>query len=72
MAHSFGWIEGDRPIAPFYIDLEAPVPESGIPKPGPLTVHLKDDHLHYAITWFGLAGAVAFAFAAWLRAQRRT
>lgn len=72
MAHSLGWTEGGRPIAPFYIDLEAPVPESGIPKPGPLTVHLKDDHLQYAITWFGLAGAVAFAFAAWLRAQRRT
>ena len=40
-------------VAPFYIDLEAPVPESGIPKPGPLEVHLKDDHLQYAITWFG-------------------
>ena len=72
MARSLGWAEGGRPIAPFYIDLEAPVPESAIPKPGPLTVHLKDDHLHYAITWFGLAGAVAIAFAAWLRAQRRT
>ncbi|QWG13875.1 SURF1 family protein [Bradyrhizobium sediminis] len=72
MARSLGWAEGGRPIAPFYIDLEAPAPESGIPKPGPLTVHLKDDHLYYAITWFGLAGAVAFAFAAWLRAQRRT
>jgi cytochrome oxidase assembly protein ShyY1 len=71
MARSLGWGEGGRPIAPFYIDLEAPVPESSIPKPGPLTVHLKDDHLQYAITWFGLAGAVAIAFAAWLRTQRR-
>jgi len=26
------------------------VPDSGVPKPGPLTVHLKDDHLQYAIT----------------------
>jgi cytochrome oxidase assembly protein ShyY1 len=33
------------------------VPDSGVPKPGPLTVHLKDDHLQYAITWFALAGA---------------
>lgn len=72
MARSLGWAEGGKPVAPFYIDLEAPVPASGIPKPGPLTVHLKDDHLQYAITWFGLAGAVAIAFAAWLRAQRRT
>lgn len=72
MARSLGWAEGGGPLAPFYIDLEAPVPASSIPKPGPLTVHVKDDHLQYAITWFGLAGAVAIAFAAWLRVQRRT
>jgi cytochrome oxidase assembly protein ShyY1 len=67
MAHILGWGE----VAPFYIDLETPAPESGIPKPGPLEVHLKDDHLQYAITWFGLAGAVLIAFAVWWRAQRR-
>jgi surfeit locus 1 family protein len=58
------------PVAPFYIDLETPVPESGIPKAGPLEVHLKDDHLQYAITWFGLAGVVLIAFGVWLRGQR--
>ena len=58
-------------VAPFYIDLESPVPESGIPKPGPLTVHLKDDHLQYAITWFGLGAVMAIAFGVWWRAQRR-
>jgi cytochrome oxidase assembly protein ShyY1 len=67
MARALGWGE----VAPFYIDLEAPVPESGIPKPGPLEVHLKDDHMQYAITWFALAGAVVIAFAVWWRAQRR-
>jgi cytochrome oxidase assembly protein ShyY1 len=67
MARALGW--GD--VAPFYIDLEAPVPESGIPKPGPLEVHLKDDHLQYAVTWFGLAGAVLIAFGVWLQGQRR-
>jgi cytochrome oxidase assembly protein ShyY1 len=67
MAHALGWGE----VAPFYIDLEQPVPVSGIPKPGPLEVHLKDDHMQYAITWFALAGAVVIAFGAWLRAQRR-
>jgi surfeit locus 1 family protein len=71
MARSLAWGEGGKPVAPFYIDLEAPVPASGIPKPGPLEVHLKDDHLQYAITWFALAGAVVIAFAVWLRAQRR-
>jgi cytochrome oxidase assembly protein ShyY1 len=67
MARALGW--GD--VAPFYIDLESPVPASGIPKPGPLEVHLKDDHLQYAITWFGLAGAVVIAFGVWWRGQRR-
>jgi cytochrome oxidase assembly protein ShyY1 len=67
MARALGWGE----VAPFYIDLEQPVPESGIPKPGPLDVHLKDDHLQYAITWFALAAAVVIAFAVWMRAQRQ-
>jgi surfeit locus 1 family protein len=67
MAKALGWGE----VAPFYIDLEAPVPESGIPKPGPLEVHLKDDHLQYAITWFALAGAVVIAFGVWWLGQRR-
>jgi len=71
MARALGWGEGGRPVAPFYIDLEQPVPASGIPKPGPLEVHLKDDHLQYAITWFALAGAVVIAFGVWLRARRR-
>jgi cytochrome oxidase assembly protein ShyY1 len=66
MARALGWGE----VAPFYVDLEAPAPESGIPKPGPLEVHLKDDHLQYAITWFGLAAAVVIAFGVWLRGQR--
>jgi cytochrome oxidase assembly protein ShyY1 len=67
MARALGWGE----VAPFYIDLEAPLPANGIPKPGPLTIHLKDDHLQYAITWFTLAGALLIAFGIWLRAQRR-
>jgi cytochrome oxidase assembly protein ShyY1 len=67
MARALGW--GD--VAPFYIDLETPVPASGLPRPGPLDVHLPDDHMQYAITWFGLAGAVVIAFGAWLWAQAR-
>ena len=67
MAHALDWGE----VAPFYIDLEAPLPANGIPKPGALEVHLNDDHLQYAITWFTLAGAVVIAFGVWLRAQKR-
>lgn len=67
MARLLNWGE----VAPFYIDLESPVPASGTPKAGPLDVHLKDNHLQYAITWFGLAAVVLAAFAAWV-AQNRT
>jgi cytochrome oxidase assembly protein ShyY1 len=67
MARALGWGEGGKSVAPFYIDLEQPVPPSGIPIPGPLQMHLKDDHLQYAITWFVLALAVVIAFGAWWR-----
>jgi cytochrome oxidase assembly protein ShyY1 len=72
MARTLGWNEGGKGVAPFYIDLETPVPDSGIPKPGALAVHLKDDHLQYAITWFTLAIALMIAFGVWWRAQRRS
>ena len=72
MARELGWGEARTALAPFYIDLESPVPDSGIPKPGRLSVHLKDDHLQYAITWFTLAFAVVIAFGVWWRGQRRT
>jgi cytochrome oxidase assembly protein ShyY1 len=71
MARTLGWGEGGKTVAPFYVDLESPVPESGIPKPGPLKVRLKDDHMQYAITWFGLASVMVIAFGVWWRAQRR-
>ena len=71
MSRALGWSAAGQPVAPFYIDLEKPVPESGLPKPGPLTVHLKDDHLQYAITWFALAGAVVIALGVWMRQVQR-
>lgn len=71
MARALGWSEGSKAVAPFYIDLETPVPDSGIPKPGPLSVRLKDDHMQYAVTWFTLAFAVVIAFGVWWRGRRR-
>jgi surfeit locus 1 family protein len=52
--------------APFYIDEEEPAPAGGWPKPGKLEVRLPDNHLEYAITWFGLALALAGVYIAWL------
>ena len=55
MAKAHKW----QAVAPFYVEQEAPVPAGGVPKPGKLTVNLPNDHLQYAITWFGLACALA-------------
>jgi surfeit locus 1 family protein len=66
MAKAQGW----GPVAPFYIDQESPIPASGFPKPGPLTVKLKNDHLGYAITWFGLAASLLAVFLVWAAKER--
>lgn len=66
IAAAKGW----GPVAPFFIDQEAPVPPGGWPRPGPLTVHLRNDHLQYAITWFGLALVLAGMFGAWAWSRR--
>jgi cytochrome oxidase assembly protein ShyY1 len=68
MAKVKNWGEG---VAPFYIDQESPMPPGGLPRPGPLTVKLRNDHLGYAITWFGLAAALAIIFVVWAGARRR-
>jgi len=58
-------------VAPFYIEQETPVPPGGLPQPGKLAVSLPDNHLQYAITWFGLALALAGVFAVWAFGGRR-
>jgi surfeit locus 1 family protein len=60
MAAAKGW--GN--VAPFYVEQEAPVPPGGLPLPGKLTVNLPNNHLQYAITWFGLAVVLAGVFIA--------
>lgn len=56
--------------APFFVEMEAPAPPGGLPSPGKIVVNLPDNHLQYAITWYGLAAALVgvfavFAFASW-------
>jgi surfeit locus 1 family protein len=42
-------------VAPFFIDLESPEPPGGLPRAGRVELRLSDNHLQYALTWFGLA-----------------
>ena len=60
-------------VAPFYIDQESPVPAGGLPLPGKVVVNLPNNHLQYAITWFGLALGLAGVYAVWVvgRLRRR-
>jgi len=47
------------------------VPPGGLPLPGKLAVNLPDNHLQYAITWFGLALGLTGVYAVWLAGRIR-
>jgi surfeit locus 1 family protein len=66
VAAAKGW----GPVAPFFVELESPLPPGGLPHPGALKPNLRNEHLQYAITWYGLAVVVVVMFAFWLRARR--
>jgi surfeit locus 1 family protein len=63
--------KGLAPVAPFYVEQEAPTPPGGLPHPAATEVHLRDEHLQYALTWFGLAIVLVVVFGAWVRSSRR-
>ncbi|MGE0563740.1 MAG: SURF1 family protein [Pseudolabrys sp.] len=59
-------------VAPFYIDMEAPQPPGALPRVAPIgAVKLPNNHLQYALTWFGLAGCLAGVYLVWLLGRRR-
>ena len=57
--------KGLKDVAPFYVEQEAPVPPGGLPQPGKLEVRLRNEHLQYVVTWYGLALVLAVVFAVW-------
>jgi cytochrome oxidase assembly protein ShyY1 len=67
MAAAKGW----HAAAPFFVDQEAPVPAGALPAPGPLRVNLRNEHLQYALTWYGLAGVLVVMFGAWFFRRSR-
>ena len=64
MAQAKGWGK----VAPFYVELES---STGSPRAGRLTPTLRNEHLQYALTWYGLAAVLAVMFTFWLRSGRR-
>ena len=48
-----------------------PVPPGGLPQPGKLVVQLPNEHLQYAVTWYGLALVLVVVFVVWARSSMR-
>jgi surfeit locus 1 family protein len=58
------------PLAPIFIDL--PAGEAGaLPQGGETVLTFTNNHLGYAITWFGFALITPILLLVWMRAQRR-
>ena len=58
-------------VAPFFVELESPPAPGGLPRVGALKPTLRNEHLQYAITWYGLAAVVVVMFVFWLHARLR-
>jgi len=62
----------DVPVAPFTLDLAARfTPAPGLPQAGETIVSFRNNHLQYAVTWYGLAAVLVVIFAAFARAEWR-
>jgi surfeit locus 1 family protein len=57
--------------APTYLMLEAPGPASGSPTPAPIPQDIPNNHLQYAITWYGLAVTLVGVYVAVLLRRRQ-
>ena len=57
--------KGLGPVAPFYVEQEAPPVPGGLPRVGALQPNLPNSHFGYALTWYGLALVLAASFAVW-------
>lgn len=55
----------------FYLDLAAPAPPGGLPRPAPGPAALSNRHLEYALTWWGLAATFIAILAAFVRQRLR-
>lgn len=60
------------PVAPFTIDLvAAETPPGGLPQAGETLIRFPNNHLQYAITWYGLALALVAIFIAFAAGRLR-
>jgi surfeit locus 1 family protein len=57
------------PVAPFFVDLESPAPPGALPRTAPISPNLPNNHLQYALTWYGLALVLVVVFLIWARSR---
>ncbi len=58
-------------VAPFFVDASRAASPGPWPKGGMTRIHFNNNHLSYALTWFGMAALATLALAWFLRAHRR-
>jgi surfeit locus 1 family protein len=59
-------------VAPFWIDADPAPNAAGWPRPGQTNLAIPNNHLGYALTWFGLALTLVAVFGAWGRQRLRS
>lgn len=59
-------------VAPYFIDADATANRGGLPVGGLTVIHFPNNHLVYAITWYGLAVMVLALLVFILRSERGT
>lgn len=58
-------------VLPFFIDADATANPGGLPVGGVTMIDLPNNHLQYALTWYGLAAALAGVLGVWLWRGRK-
>lgn len=66
MAASAGLPTGERALVPFFIDAGPGAAPGGWPVGGVTIIDLPNSHLQYAVTWYGLAGALVLVMGSWI------
>jgi len=70
MAASAGLPAGTS-LVPFFVDADKTPNPGGLPVGGVTMIDLPNSHLQYAVTWYGLAAALAGVLGVWLLRSRR-